>query len=226
MKVDVNKKLLKLVCTEVLLQLGFERSVEQALNVLTEVFNFYFEFLIRKVVPLLGSDDNTVLCKFLIENTYDDEQYQIRELFKFMEQQISLKALLIDKHNLECDESLFYSLKLLPKGVSLRSVFRNAKTTTLEEKKSINITEDITVDEFMNKFVESCSSESSRRVLGTYEFDCSTIVEDANGNGLVPFERINLKHKDSICGYRDQYLAEQELFIEDFYGTERYEVPK
>ncbi|KAM0681329.1 hypothetical protein GINT2_000529 [Glugoides intestinalis] len=226
MKVDVNKKLLKLVCTEVLLQLGFERSVEQALNVLTEIFSFYLEFLIQKVVPLLGCEDSTLLCKFLIENTYEDEQYQIRELFKFMEHQISLKALLVDKHNVDCDESLFYSLKLLPKGVSFRSVFRNTKTTTLEEKKSINITEDIAVDEFMNKFVDSCSSENSKRVLGTYAFDCSKIFEDINGNGLVPFERINLKPKDSICGYRDQYLAEQELFIEDFCGTERYEVPK
>lgn len=226
MKTDVNKKLLRLISTEILLQLGFERSTEQALNVLTEIFSFYLESMIQKLIPVSSCEDSDKLCRFLIEDAYRESEYEAKELLKFIEQQISFKLMLVDKHNADCDESLLHALKLLPKGISMKSVFKNTKTATLEQKKSVDIIEDIVVDDFMNNFIHKSSLETSRRVVGSYSFDCSRIVEDINGNGLVPFDRINGKQKSQICGYKDVYLAEQELFIEDFYGNERYAILK
>ncbi|ELA42236.1 uncharacterized protein VICG_00635 [Vittaforma corneae ATCC 50505] len=147
MKTDINKKLLKLVSTEVLLQLGFERSTEQALNIITEIFSFYLESLIKKAISVQksdGKDDSNegsantshLDCRYLIEDTYHEEQYQIKELVKFMEQQIALKTQLTNRHDVECEESLFHALRLLPKGASLRSVFKNTRGATLEEKKT------------------------------------------------------------------------------------------
>lgn len=233
MKTDVNKRLLKLVSTETLLQLGFERATEHALNIITDVFAFYLESLVRKAAVLQlpqgqstgGEDEEHSICKYIIEDTYEEEQYQTKELMKFMEQQAGLKAQLADKHDINCDESLFHALRLLPKGVTLRSVFKNTKTSTLEEKKSAEITEDILVDEFMEGFIQKCSCEGGARPVVTYSFDCLKIVDNPVGNALVPFDRMTKKPNEWICGYRDQILAAQEFFIEDFYGTEKYQVP-
>lgn len=235
MKTDVNKKLLKLISAEVLLQTGFEKSTEQALNILTEAFSYFIERTIMNIRPIqngrdLDSPDETLkdeshgICRFLLEDTYRDEQYQIKECLKFLEQQILLKMQLAGKHNIECEESLLHSLKLLPKGITLRSVCKNTRTATLEEKKSAEITEDIQVDEYMNEFINKSSSEASRRVVEGYSFDCSKIVDYVDGNGLVPFERISSAPKDQICDFRDFFLAEQELFIEDFKNTMKYRV--
>ena len=78
------------------------------------------------------------------------------------------------------------------------------------------------MDDFMNKFIEKCTGEGSQRVVEEYSIDCFKIIENTDGNGLVPFERIDGKPKEWICGVKDRVLAEQELMIEDFYGTEVY----
>lgn len=237
MKTDVNKKLLKLISTEVLLQAGFEKSTEQALNILTEMFSHFIERIIMNIRPIqngreLDKQEETLrneahgICKFLLEDIYRDEQYQIKECMKFLEQQILLKMQLTGKHNIECEESLLHSLKLLPKGITLRSISKNTRTTTLEEKKSVEITEDIQIDEYMNEFIGKSSLEASRRVVEGYSFDCSKIVEHTSGNGLVPFERVSCLPNNQICDFRDFFLAEQELFTEDFDNTFKYTIFK
>lgn len=221
MKTDVNKKLLKLVSTEILLQIGFEKSTEQSLNILTDIASFYLETLIKRVIPIYNKEDKRT-SKYLIEQTYEEEQYQIKELSKFLEQQIAIKTQLEEKHEIECEDSLFHSLKLLPKGITLKSVFKNTKALTLEEKKNREIVEDILVDEFMSDFIEKCSKEGGERKVEDYSLDCSKIIEKESGEGLVPFERMNTKGKENIFGIKDGILAVQELFIEDFYGTETF----
>lgn len=235
MKTDVNKKLLKLISAEVLMQIGFERSTEQSLGILTEVFSHFIERIIMNIRPIqngreldgqeeMEKNETHAICRFLMEDTYRDEQYQIKECMKFLEQQILLKMQLAGKHNIECEESLLHSLKLLPKGVTLRSVSKNTRTATLEEKKSAEITEDVQIDEYMNEFIGRSASEASRRVVEGYSFDCSKIVDYIDGNGLVPFERIACVPRDQICDFRDFFLAEQELFTEDFSGTHKYRI--
>lgn len=227
MKSDINKKIFRLLSTEVLLQVGFERSTEHAMNILAEILAFYLESLAKKVVPFSECSPE-VANKFLVEDTYFSEQYQIRELHSFLEQQIFIKKQLKDKFDVECDESLLHSLRVLPKGVSLKSAFRNAKAMTLEEKKSMDVHQDVQLDEFMSEFVEKSGLEASRRVAGVYAFNCSKVIEGINEQGVrerkATIEDLGVAPKNRIFGYHDSVLAEQELMIEDFNGTEKYKV--
>jgi len=217
MKTSVDRRLLKLVATETLLQLGFERATEHALNILTEVFSFHLESLIKRAA-LFQREGGEGICRYMIEDAYWDEQYQIRELMKFMEQQMSQLG---DRQG----ESPFHALKLLPKGVTLRSVCRSTGTPTLEEKKSTEIVEDtveVQIDRFMEDFIERCTTERGVRHVVGYSFDCSVMVESTSCNGLVPYECTNSRPRETLCGVRDPMLAEQELFTEDF--VEKYQI--
>lgn len=227
MKSDVNKKIFRLLSTEVLLQVGFERSTEHAMNILAEIFVFYLESLTRKVHPFSACGPE-VANKFLIEDTYFSEKCQVRELQSFLEQQVFMKKQLKDKLDVECDESLLHSLRILPKGVSLKSAFRNTKTMTLEEKKSMEVHQEVQLDDFMSEFIEKSGLEGNRRAVEVYAFNCSKVVEGINEKGIreckVTFEEASTAPKDCIFGYCDSVLAEQELMIEDFNGAEKYRI--
>ena len=223
MKTDSNKKLLKLVTVESLIQNGFENTTEQALNTVSDILGFYIETICKKLIPLQECPDSYFLCKIFLEDVYDDEQYQIKEILGFLNQQIALKEQLLQQHDVEMEESLLHLLKVLPRDSSLKSVYRNSKTLTIEEKKSIEIKEDIEVDQFMANFIEKSSSEQNRRVVGSYLFDCTKIVEGM-GEGNIEIGKLSSKPKDQIFDYKDIYLAEQELLIEDFFGNEKYTI--
>lgn len=223
MKTDSNKRLLKLVSAEALIQTGFENSTEQALNTISDVLNLYIETLVKKIIPLQECKDPYFLSKILIEETYANEQYQIKEMTGFLNQQIALKHQLKEQYEVEGEESLLHLLKVLPKETSLKSVFRSSKTLTVEEKKSIEIKEEIEIDEFMTDFIEKSSSEPSRKVVGVYLFDCSKIVEDM-AEGMVALGRISNKPKEQMFEYKDFHIAEQELLVEDFIGNEKFTI--
>lgn len=217
MKTTADRKLLKLVVTETLLQLGFERATDYALNILTEVFSFHMESFVKRAA-VFQTEHNEEVCRYLIEDAYWEEQYQVKELIRFMEQQISLLG---ERQG----ESPFHALKLIPKGVtSLRSVYKNSGTSALEERKSKEVTEDIHVDEYMEHFIDEGSAEEGTRQASDYSFDCSIIATDTKCNGLVPYERVNTKPKEWLCGVRDYVLADQDYFIDDFVGTEKYKI--
>lgn len=221
MKTDSNKRLLKLVAVESLIQNGFENTTEQALNTVSDLLGLYIETLCQKIIPLQDCEDPFFLSKILIEDTYDDEQYQIKEILGFLEQQIALKNQLLQQYDVEVEDSLLHFLKVLPRDTNFKSVFKNSKSLTIEEKKSVEIKDDIELDDFMASFIEKSSSEQSHRVVGSYLFDCTNIVEGM-GSGEVIISKLNSKPKDQIFEYRDIYLAEQEFLIEDFKGNEKY----
>lgn len=223
MRPDSNKKLLELLSVEICIQVGFEKATEHSISLITDVFIFYLESLIKKIIPLKDINPE-IASKFLIEDTYDHEQYQIKELTTFLLQQIAIKSQLIEKYDLDCSESLLHSLRILPAGVSLKSVFKNTKTMTLEEKKSMEVYQEIQMDKFMIDFIEKCSKEPNKRQIETYCFDCLPLVENVNKDDKEKetFLIDSLKPKSSIMGYNDEILAEQELFIEDFNESSKY----
>lgn len=227
MKPDSNKKIIQLLSVEILQQIGFEKSTEQALNIITDIFTYFFESLIEKCCPFAGCDPSVVI-RFLVDDTYSTEQYQIKELLNFIDQQILIKNQLKEKYDIDCDESILHSLRILPKGVSLKSAFKNTKTMTLEEKKSLEIYHEIHLDDFMVEFIEKSGDVPSKRTVESYSFDCSNILEKINtsesNSQKIGFETSSLAPKGRIFGYFDDVLAEQELFIEDFNGIEKHRI--
>lgn len=197
------------------------------MNVLAEILAFYMEMLVKRTLPFSACHPE-IANKFLMEDAYFSEKYQAKELHSFLDQQIFIKKQLKDKFDLECDESLLHSLRILPKGVSLKSAFRSTKATTLEEKKGMEIHQEIETDEFMSEFLEKSSSEASRRVVGVYAFNCSKVIEEINEKGIgeckITFQETDTSPKKLIFGYCDSVLAEQELTMEDFNGIEKYKI--
>lgn len=229
MKPDSNKKILQLLSAEILLQIGFEKSTEHSLHIMTDVFVYYFESLIRKCIPFNGIEPD-ILLQYLIEDTYMTELYQKKELYSFLDQQISIKAQLKDKFDIECDESLLHSLRILPKGVSLKSAFKNTKTMTVEEKKSMEIYPEIQIDDFMADFIEKSSSQPSRSLPEIFKFSGLKAIEEIKPveiddvNLEVNFEIRSLEPRKTIFGVYDEILAEQDFFMEDFQETQRYKI--
>ena len=139
MKTDSNKRLLKLVAVESLIQNGFENTTEQALNTVSDILGLYIETLCKKLIYLQECEDPFYLSRILIEDIYEDEKYQIKELCGFLDQQISLKYQLLQQYDVDVEDSLLHFLKVLPRDTTLKSVYRNSKTFATEEKKNIEI---------------------------------------------------------------------------------------
>jgi Histone-fold protein len=242
MKSNINRKILRLVSTEVLLQIGFEKTTEQSLNIITEVFAYYMESLIKKAAVLQGCDGRN-LCKILIADTYRSEQYQLGELSQFLDQQNLIKRQLREKAEGEEDScSLLHSLKVLPQGMSLKSTFKNTKSTTIEEKSNREIFIEIKLDDFLNQFIEESYKSENRRQL----------VKKINGSKILdkivldhkkePEVRLDNKLEDRKAArtsevkeeigkkmrvnYKEDIIMEQQYFVEDFSGIERYKTFK
>lgn len=210
MRIELNKSILQLLVAEVLLQTGFEKTTEHSLNVLTEISIFYLENLIKKIQPIKDLHSDFLIKELL--TVYSDEKYQFKELLSFFMQQKNL----IGEKDKET-ESLLHLLKCLPNSIDSQGVIKSNKTLSLEEKR-IEVHE-VKMDDFMSKFIEKCSKEPKNRTVENYKFDCLKILQNINENEIVNYKIDNISYKENIVGYKDDILAEQELFLEDYKNT-------
>ena len=224
MKSNINKRILRLASTEILIQLGFEKSTEQSLNIINEVFTYYMEALIKRMIPFEKANYDSII-KMLIDEFYGEEQFQISELSQFLELQNQIKKQLKEKSEFPEDTSLLHSLKVLPRGVNFKSTFKNTKNMAIEEKNSNEVFAEVVVDDFLNNFIEESSKENGKKIIQ------ETISENSKNLEKIVLET---KFGDRNCGHakelnikpQEDIIKEQEFFIEDFGEIEKYKTFK
>lgn len=211
-----NKKILEILVAEVLLQAGFERASGHCISTLTEILIHYIETLIKLSIPFKDVSPK-IISKFLAKIMYYEEQYQQRELFEFLEQQKFLIKQIIDKTEKGDQDSLLHILRILPKGTISRGSFKNSKTLNFEDKKNFEVHQEIQLDDFMVEFIEKSASKPSQKRLNSFKFDCTHIIKEIIPEGYKEINIENIsENKLNFFGTRDEILANQELFIEDF----------
>lgn len=215
MKSNMYKKMLRLVATEVFLQLGFERATEQSLNIGTDLLSYYLEALVKRMVPFRGAGTRTIV-DMLVSDFYRNRQYEKEELLQFLEQQALVRRQ--SKEKTEGDPLQLNVLKTLPQEVSFRNTFQNINMLAIEEKNRPKVTEEIIIDDFLAGFVEKCSAETVHRAVVDFSFDTSNILEEVY-SGAQP------KDEGPFCVQPD-ILAIQEFFLEDFSEKEKYKTFK
>lgn len=220
MKTNSNKKVLEILVAEILLQTGFEKCTDHSIDLLTEISIFYIESLIKNTKPFMNADP-LIICKFLIENAYTDEEYQIKELLHFLDQQ---KNLVGERNEADAPESLLHALNCLPNIKSIAGNVKSNKIMGLEEKRTAEVFHEVKMDDFMMKFIEKCSKAPANRVVESFGFDCLKIIKNTNDQKITDFKIDNISYsKSNIFGYKDEIIAEQELFVEDFKGNNLFE---
>lgn len=217
MKSNINTKILKLAVVEILAQSGFDKTAEQALNVLTDILKYYIEQLVSRikrnhesgVVPEL-------VYRIVIRELYAECEYQIPELLSFLRYQINIKNYLSDRYNVGCEESILHILRVLPKNVQLKTLVRNNRNLNdASEMKEEFVDEDVTFDDFTRDFVESSLSEQSRRVVGEYKFQFMEFIDKKPREPL----RINKNEFNEILEMKKstfEFFREPETIIDDF----------
>lgn len=179
MKSNVNTKILKLAVVEVLAQSGFDRTAEQALNVLTDIMKYYIEQIaVRMKKSSEGGIAPEIACRSLIGDLYRECKYQIPELLSFLRYQLNIKNYLFDRYNIGCEESILHILRVLPKNIQLKTLVRNNRNlSNTSEIREDSPEEGIRFDEPMRAFVNAGLSEQSKRVVGNYEFQFMDLVD-------------------------------------------------
>ncbi|EOB13756.1 hypothetical protein NBO_60g0012, partial [Nosema bombycis CQ1] len=149
MKSDLNIKILKLSIAEIVMQSGFERISEQALNILGDLFKFYSEQILEKIKKM--NKDHSFSIKYLVDES-SLPSYQSNELMSFLNTQLSLKKSLGVK---EEDESLLHTLKVIPKSVDLNNVLRSTSSFNLiPNLKNGSSNLNLELDPEMEKFIK------------------------------------------------------------------------
>lgn len=222
MKSNMNKKLLRLVATEVFLQFGFERATEQSLNIGTDLLAHYIEALVKCTIPFQDCDWRST-AEALLDGFYGTERYQINELHQFVDQQYMIKKQIKEKMDGDAPSSLLHALKILPQELSVKNTQRYTKNTTIEEKSSQKVHEEVEVDDFLNQFIEACGTEKGVRGAEEYQYDTTVILEEV-ADCFDKNRFLNLV--DNASDTQVDVLALQEHFMEDFSGKERYRVFK
>lgn len=191
MKSNVNTKVLKLAVVEILAQCGFERTTEQALNVLTDIMRYYIEEVAGRIKRSQGMGVVAELVHgTLIVELYGESEYQIPELQSFLRYQLNIKNYLSDRYNVGAEESILHILRVLPKNVHLRALMRSSRTVgDANEVEEEYVEEGVHFDEFTRGFVESSLSEQSRRVVGEYGFQFMELVDSGRREGMQMSER-------------------------------------
>lgn len=167
MKSSLYPKIAKLSVAEILLQVGFENTSEQALNVLGDILLYHVEWMTKRILPFTESEDEIQIKRLLLD-LFSNEEYQKDELYQFIEQQNLIRKQLKEKIDGECDQNLLSLLKILPKDVSLETSFKNAKNVALEEVSiHSSVYEEVNVDSFLNAFIENAMKTPVSRTIST-----------------------------------------------------------
>lgn len=159
MKSNLEKKILKLVVAEILIQIGFERTTDQAMNLCVDLLVFYLENTIKHSM-IFGNCPAKHAIANLFFKFYYSEQYQKEELYQFAIQQAQIRRSV--KEKIEDANNLLYMLKVLPPGIYFRNTHIKTNTLTIEEKNSpVKIIEKANLDEFLYNFINECNGSPS-----------------------------------------------------------------
>lgn len=184
MKSALYSRIIKLAIAEIMIQIGFENASEQSLNACTELFTFFMESMIGRLIPFKNVSSDTQL-KRILADFISEEEYQFPELLQFIEQQAVAKRHIKEKTESEGETNLLSMLRILPKDVNLKSGFRNTKNLALEQKHAPAVYEEVPIDSYLNIFIEHCQSlaalkntvETSEKIPNPIENVCENTEE-------------------------------------------------
>ncbi|AFM98269.1 hypothetical protein EHEL_050580 [Encephalitozoon hellem ATCC 50504] len=219
MKSNMSSKILKLAVVEVLSQSGFDKTADQALNVLTDILRYYIEQLGCRMKRRHGmgvvSDQ---MCRILIEEIYGECEYQVPELLSFLRYQVTVKNYLSDRYNVGSEESILHILRVLPKNAQLRMVMRNGSSLReINEIEKEVVEDDVKFDEFTKEFVRSSLLEASRREVREYRFESVDLIGGEPRKGVrigdAEFNEILDRKQKEV-----EFLQEPRTLVKDFGG--------
>lgn len=218
MKSNIHKKMLRFATAEVFLQLGFERTTEQALNIVADAVSYSLESMAQRVRPFQDCPTRASV-DLLVDSFYDSEQYQKEELLQFLDQQLQIRRQLREKTE---DGLLQHALKTLPYETAHTSTLRMASAMSVEERAQPKALEEMVLDDFLAGFIDRCAQESPCRAATDYNYDTSVPIVNSAG---LDSSMTDVAGLDAIpVGRVDDILTAQELFLEDFSNKEKYKV--
>lgn len=162
MRQRVYFKIVKLAVTETLVQVGFERSSEDALNVMADIFCFHLESNFRRMKAmqyLRFGAYKVPLSLFTYAKSIHIGSYAYGETMAFLACQSALSLHLREKFKVDGD-NLLQMLKVLPPRRIKLEVFNKQHRVSLSQAKSdVTESKDIEIDDFMTAFLEKALDE-------------------------------------------------------------------
>ncbi|KAL0265651.1 UNVERIFIED_CONTAM: hypothetical protein PYX00_011365 [Menopon gallinae] len=165
---------ISLAVAEMLLQAGFERSSDDALSTLADVFCYSIERCFRRVRAMQSlrfGIYRVPLSFYIYAKNLNPWSYRQREMRAFLGYQASLSSYLREKFKAE-GECLLQMLRVLPqRSVKLEAHSRQYQVGIKETKSDVTESREMVVDDFMVSFLENTSKieapgEGPRRSYG------------------------------------------------------------
>ncbi|ADM11501.1 uncharacterized protein Eint_050520 [Encephalitozoon intestinalis ATCC 50506] len=217
MKSNMSTKILKLAVVEVLSQSGFDKTADQALNVLTDILRYYIEQLGCRIKKRHGREIvPELVCRILVEEVYEEYEYQIPELLSFLRYQVTMKNYLNDRYSMGSEESILHILRVLPKNAQLRMVMRNGSNLSdMNEVEKEVVEDDVMFDEFTKEFVKSSLEKESKKGEVEYKLESVDLVGGEARKGIrigdgELNEILEKKHREV------EFLKEPRALVKDF----------
>lgn len=249
MKAELNKKILKIAAVEILLQLGFEKCTEEALNILVEVYSYYIERTIgnsKEIVGILGGNESKeefISKEEAKSSSFKDNKQNTKfvylflkmnkslnnELLQFVAQQNNIMNLLKNSNTEVKSGNIFKTLKFLPKEQTLRALHKtnnNSNKTNLlldlEEKNESEEGGEVEIDAFFKAFVEKCEIKTKNITEKIQNRKYAYDLDNVILEGIVPTFNNN-----SIPLVSNKEMQEvQESFLDDFGKPKRIAIKK
>lgn len=160
MRQRVCFKIAKLAVAEMLLQAGFERSSDNALSTLADIFCYSMERgfqRARDMQNLRFGIYKIPLSLYIHTKSFNLKSYRQREIRAFMCYQASLTSYLKEKFKTE-GNCLLQMLKVLPqRNIKLEARSKQYQTSIREIKSDVTESREMEVDDFMIAFLEKVS---------------------------------------------------------------------
>lgn len=173
MRQQICFKIAKLAVTEILLQVGFEKSSEDALNTLTDVFCYY---ILRKFAKAKRMQQmrfgiyKIPLSFFIYTKSLELYSYRHEEIRAFLSYQAFLSSYLKDAFKVEGD-SMLQMLRVLPqRKMKLEAFNRKYRANLSEIKSDFTESRDVEIDDFMFSFLEKAVKEEREESQGHTEY--------------------------------------------------------
>ncbi|KAF9763082.1 hypothetical protein NGRA_1522 [Nosema granulosis] len=210
MKSNMNMKIIKLAMAEIVMQCGFERISEQALNIMGDIFRHYLEQITLRMVKMSELHcDFDIISRAIINDFLVEDSYQEKELLSFLHTQLQQKKYLGGDGK---EDSLLHSLKVIPKSVDLTNVCRTTSSFLVPNIKNGSSNISLEVDQSMNNFIEDCMSERSRREeVGEYKYKLLEILSKDKNLLVAPTKTMSEKVTISLLSDFD-YKERRKVF--------------
>lgn len=158
-------KIIRLAVAEILIQAGFEKSSEDAMNTLTDIFCYFAESKSKELSSMqrlrFGNYCKPITLNICLKSL-DQGSYKYKEILAFLSHQLSLALYFKDKFNLE-GGNLLQVLKILPqRQLKLEIPNKQYRKNAIEIKSDMTESKDIEIDDFMLKFFDSSMKQANQ----------------------------------------------------------------